>query len=89
MDQINVPKSLNLKGRMFSCPVGGKRTTFQLLNEAGDGEPYAGLTYEVTDSEGFKYFGALDSTGTGEVNNHYAGPIALTFNQAYAKSMSS
>ena len=83
MDQTNAYQTLNLKGRMLACPVGGKRTTFQLVNEVGDGEPYAGLMYEVTDFEGFKYAGALDSTGTGEVNNHFAGPIALTFKQGY------
>ena len=84
MKQTNTYQTLNLEGRMFTCPVGGKRTTFQLVNEVGVGEAYAGLIYEVTDFEGFKYSGALDSTGTGEVNNHFAGPIALIFKQAYA-----
>ena len=47
MDQTNAYQTLNLKGRMFTCPVGGKRTTFQLVNEMGVGEAYAGLIYEL------------------------------------------
>ena len=73
-------KKVDLSGRMFTCPVQGKRTTFQLVDEFGGGKLYAGLAYEVVDFEGFKYSGYLDSSGAGEVVNHFAGPIALSIN---------
>lgn len=70
-------QALDLKGRMFTCPIQGKRTTFQLVDEFDSGKIYAGLAYEVVDFEGFKYSGFLDSSGRGEVDHHFAGPIAL------------
>ena len=76
-------KTVDLSGRVFTCPVQGKRTTFQLVDEFGDGKLYAGLAYEVVDFEGFKYSGFLDSSGMGEVVNHFAGPIALTMLSLY------
>ncbi len=76
-------KTVDLRGRVFTCPVQGKRTTFQLVDEFGDGKLYAGLAYEVVDFEGFKYSGFLDSSGMGEVVNHFAGPIALTMLSLY------
>ncbi|APC14395.1 lipase [Pseudomonas frederiksbergensis] len=78
-------KELNspLSSRVLACPVQGKWTSFQLVDELGSGEPYAGLAYEVTDSEGQKYTGRLDATGNGKVDNHFAGPIALTLDQMY------
>ncbi len=76
-------KTVDLSGRMFTCPVQGKRTTFQLVDELDDGKLYAGLAYEVVDFEGFKYSGFLDSSGMGEVVNHFAGPITLTMMSLY------
>jgi pimeloyl-ACP methyl ester carboxylesterase len=72
-----------LGSRSLSCPAGGFETSFQLVDEFGSGEPYAGLTYEATDSEGVKYKSHLNATGTGNVENHFAGPIALMFDQRY------
>lgn len=70
---------VDLRGRMFTCPVQGKQSTFQLTDEFGVGDAYAGLAYEAVDSEGFKYSGVLNALGVGKVRNHFAGPIALTF----------
>ncbi|MGE8176934.1 lipase family protein [Pseudomonas fluorescens] len=78
-EELNSP----LSSRVLACPVQGKWTSFQLVDELGSGEPYAGLAYEVTDSEGQKYTGRLDATGTGRVDNHFAGPIALLLDQKY------
>lgn len=78
-EELNSP----LSSRVLACPVQGKWTSFQLVDELGSGEPYAGLAYEVTDSEGQKYTGRLDATGNGKVDNHFAGPIALTLDQKY------
>ena len=73
-----------LNSRMFACPTQGKWTRFQLIDEKGEGQPYAGLDYKVIDSEGQVYEGKLDGTGTGKVENHFAGPVALTFDQKYS-----
>ena len=72
-----------LNSRIFSCPTQGKWISFQLVDEFGKGQPYAGLTYKVVDTEGFIYEGKLDSAGTGKVNNHFAGPISLILTQEY------
>lgn len=72
-----------LNNRIFSCPIQGKRTSFQLVDELGKGQPYAELAYEVIDTEGHIYKGKLDSTGTGRVENHFAGPIALILDEQY------
>ena len=73
-----------LNSRMFACPTQGKWTRFQLVDEKGEGQPYAGLAYKVIDSEGQVYEGKLDGTGTGKVENHFAGPVALTLDQKYS-----
>ena len=72
-----------LSRRNLACPVGGRWTSFQLVDELGSGEPYAGLAYMATDSEGQQYSGNLDAMGIGKVINHYAGPLALAFEQPY------
>lgn len=72
-----------LSNRVLACPVQGKWSSFQLVDESGSGEPYAGLTYVVTDSERKKYTGCLDATGTAKVDDHFAGPISLTFDEKY------
>ncbi|NNB43126.1 lipase family protein [Pseudomonas chlororaphis] len=69
--------------RMHACPERTHSTSFQLVDERGDGKPYAGLAYEVTDYEGTIYPGTLDETGSGKVNRHYCGPVVLKLDQAY------
>ena len=83
MNKADSYKNVDLKGRMFACPVQGKRTSFQLVDEFGSGVPYAGLAYEVMDIEGLKYSGYLDSSGVGEVKNHCAGSIVIMMVAAY------
>ncbi|WP_339494169.1 lipase family protein [Pseudomonas sp. RA_105y_Pfl2_P56] len=72
-----------LSSRVLTCPAQGRWSSFQLVDEFGSGEPYEGLAYVVIDSEGKTYDGNLDGTGTGKVSEHFAGPIALTFDQKY------
>ena len=72
-----------LSSRVLACPAQGRWSSFQLVDEFGSGEPYAGLAYVVTDSEGKTYDGNLDATGTAKVTNHFAGPIALILDQKY------
>ncbi|AIS12511.1 lipase [Pseudomonas chlororaphis subsp. aurantiaca] len=69
--------------RMHACPMRTHSTSFQLVDEEGDGAPYAGLAYEATDYEGAIYLGVLDETGTGKVNRHYCGPVVLKLDQVY------
>lgn len=68
---------------MFTCPVGGKRSSFQVVDESGSGEHYAGLAYVCVDSEGIKYQGVLNSEGVGIVEDHFAGPVALIISTLY------
>ncbi|UVM48538.1 lipase family protein [Pseudomonas sp. B21-015] len=73
-------------GRIHTCPLRGHSTSFQLVDELGDGKPYAGLAYEVTDYENVSYTGKLDASGSGKVDNHYCGPVVLKLNQPYQGS---
>ncbi|MFW0754220.1 lipase family protein [Pseudomonas sp. H11T01] len=70
-------------GKILACPMRGHSTSFQLVDEFGSGQPYAGLTYEVTDYEDIVYTGKLDATGSGKVTNHYCGPVILKLNKPY------
>jgi hypothetical protein len=79
----SLQNKLPLSSLLLACPAGGRWTSFQLVDEFGSGEPYAGLAYVVTDSEGQDYSGNLDATGASKVVDHYAGPIALNFDQRY------
>jgi hypothetical protein len=72
-----------MQGNIHACPRRGHSTSFQLVDEFGDGKPYAGLTYEIIDYEDTVYTGKLDTTGSGEVENHYCGPVVLKFNQPF------
>ncbi len=82
-DELQAP----LGSRMFSCPRQGRWTSFQLVDEFGSGEPYAGLLYEAIDSEGHVYKGNLDGSGKGKVDNHFAGLVAVNFNRLHNQSV--
>ena len=73
----------SMDGKILACPLREHSTSFQLVDEFGDGLPYAGLTYQVIDHEDIIYTGTLDATGSGKVENHYCGPVELRLNQAY------
>ncbi|AVD83615.1 lipase [Pseudomonas sp. SWI6] len=77
--------SASLNDQALTCPHRGRETTFQLVDEQGAGEPYAGLYYEAVDSEGVTYSGALDVKGCGRVTNHH-GAISLRFESEYVGS---
>jgi len=83
MSNLDAQLKHPLNSRMFTCPVQGRWTSFQLVDESGEGLPYAGLAYEVIDTEGHAHKGVLDSTGTGKVENHFAGPVALIIKEQY------
>jgi len=73
----------SMDGTIHACPLREHSTSFQLVDEFGDGQPYAGLTYQIIDYEDIIYTGKLDATGTGSVKNHYCGPVELRLNEAY------
>ena len=72
-----------MQGNIHACPMREHSTSFQLVDEFGDGKSYAGLTYEIIDYEDTVYTGKLDATGSGNVNDHYCGPVVLKFNQPF------
>ena len=75
-----------LSSRVLACPAQGRWSSFQLVDEFGSGEPYAGLAYVATDSEGKTYQGNLDAAGTGKITDHFAGPVLLLIDQTYQGS---
>ena len=83
MTSLEKDLASSLSSRVLACPVQGKWTSFQLVDEFGSGEPYAGLAYTAIDSEGQEYCGHLDIAGTGTITNHFAGPVTLTLDQKY------
>jgi hypothetical protein len=73
----------SMLGDIHTCPLRGHSTSFQLVDESGDGQPYAGLAYEITDYEDVVYTGKLDASGSGKVEHHYCGPVVLKLSQPY------
>ncbi|MFJ7313348.1 lipase family protein [Pseudomonas sp. NPDC098747] len=72
-----------MQGNIHACPKRGHSTSFQLVDEFGDGKPYTGLAYEIIDYEDTVYTGKLDATGSGKVDDHYCGPVVLKLNQPF------
>lgn len=72
-----------MQGSIHACPRRGHSTSFQLVDEFGDGKPYAGLTYEIIDHEDTVYTGKLDAKGSGNVKNHFCGPVVLKLTHSY------
>ncbi|MHC8321102.1 lipase family protein [Pseudomonas sp. GB2N2] len=83
MNSLEKELTSPLSSTVLTCPMQGKWTSFQLVDELGSGVPYAGLAYMATDSEGIMYAGYLDDRGVGKVSNHFAGPVALIVNEKY------
>lgn len=60
-----------------------RNTRFQLVNEQGSGEDYAGLVFEVVDGRGVQYSGYLDAFGKGHLDSTVNGPFTLRFTRLY------
>lgn len=73
----------SLSDQKRSCPAIGDWISFRLVDEFGEGKPYAGLAYELFDSEGIKHNGSLDGEGFSKVDGQYAGPLILTISKDY------
>ena len=65
------------KVEKLECPLRGHWVSFRLVDEHGDGQPYAGLTYTLHDSQGQQFNGALDSDGFARVESVRCGPVVL------------
>ncbi|UST84994.1 lipase family protein [Pseudomonas siliginis] len=85
MNAESLPTSVTtfMQGDIHACPMRGHSTSFQLVNEFGDGTPYAGLAYEITDYEDTVHTGKLDAKGWAKVNNHHCGPVVLKLNKPF------
>lgn len=73
----------SLNDQRRSCPLRGKWISFRLVDEFGEGKPYAGLAYELSDTEGEKKSGVLDGEGFARVEGNYVGPAILTLTKPY------
>jgi hypothetical protein len=80
MDKV---ESKQLNDQRRSCPLRGNWISFRLVDEFGEGKPYAGLSYELTDIEGGKKTGTLDAEGFARIEGNYAGPAILVLVKKY------
>ncbi|WP_256674585.1 lipase family protein [Pseudomonas sp. LD120] len=71
-------------GKMLACPLKEQWISFQLVDEFGDGKPYAGLAYSLQDSAEQQYAGVLDSEGVAKIEDCYRGPVVVTLDSPYA-----
>ena len=62
------------------------QTSFQLIDERGAGEPYAGLAYEMVDRQGRTSNGYLDAAGVGRPGSDVVGPVVVRFRQPHDRS---
>lgn len=65
------------KVETLDCPLRGHWVSFRLVDEHGNGQPYAGLPYVLHDSQGQKFEGSLDSDGFAQVDRFHCGPVVL------------
>ncbi|MFJ4248448.1 Lipase (class 3) [Pseudomonas helmanticensis] len=80
---LQTPCDPLLNGKSEACPLRGDWISFQLVDENGDGKPYAGLSYALQDSAHQTYSGVLGPDGSAKVVNHYQGPVVLTIDEPY------
>lgn len=80
---MDLRETQSLSDQKRSCAALGDSISFRLVDEFGDAKPYAGLKYELFDSEGIKHSGSLDADGFARVDGQYAGPLVLTITEAY------
>src|SRR5471032_2478062 len=80
MEDVDKPA---FSGKMFACPLKGHWVSFQLVDEFGDGKPYAGLAYTLQDSAEQQYTGALDAQGFAKIEDCYRGPVVITLDSPH------
>ncbi len=77
------PADSSFSARNQSCPLKGQWISFQIVDEFGNGKPYAGLGYTLQDSAEQLYTGVLDEEGYVKVHNCYRGPAILKVDNEY------
>lgn len=65
----------------LACPLRNHKVSFRLVDEYGNGRPYAHLRYKLHDSQGQTFEGVLDSEGFAQVLNTHCGPLVLDFSE--------
>ena len=73
----------HLELETIDCPKRKQWVSFRLVNEHGDGKPYADLVYVLHDSQGQVYEGTVDNAGYAEIKNIYCGPSVLSLSATY------
>ncbi|MFN3581230.1 MAG: lipase family protein, partial [Pseudomonas sp.] len=62
----------------LECPLRNQWISFRLVDELAESHAYAGLKYNLRDSQNQVYEGVLDSDGFVLIENLYCGPMLLT-----------
>lgn len=77
---------MNISNKIASleCPRRRNRISFRLVDEHGRGKPYAGLAYQLHDSQGQIYAGQLDENGYAKVLQLYHGAVVLQLSESYS-----
>lgn len=65
----------------LSCPLKNAWVSFRLVDEHGEGSPYAGLPYRLFDNQGQVNEGLLDSDGFAHITDVHPGIIVLELSQ--------
>jgi len=65
----------------LSCPLKNAWVSFRLVDEHGEGAPYAGLPCRLHDSQGQATEGVLDSDGYALIRDVHPGAIVLDLSQ--------
>jgi len=75
------------KVETLDCPQRKHWVSFRLVDEHGEGMPYAGLPYTLHDRQGLKYEGTLDGDGFARVEGFNCGPAVLDLSTLDAGSL--
>jgi predicted lipase len=68
----------------IQCPLRRDWISFRLVDEHGDGKPYAGLSYQLKDSQGQLYSDVLDGEGYTRTDHLHCGPVVLSILESYS-----
>lgn len=61
----------------LECPLRDNWISFRLVDEHGDGSPYAGLSYKLHDNQGQILDGVLNGEGFARIDHLLCGPLIL------------
>ncbi|WP_070412324.1 lipase family protein [Pseudomonas lundensis] len=81
---IDSDERSTFQSNILSCPSKEQWISFQLVDENGNGAPYAGLCYKLMDSTLVQYVGVLDSKGSAKIHDCYKGPAILHFDSLHS-----